>query len=82
MKALRVITGVIMLVGLAWGANECSQIMDRAQSAIHEVYAVATAAAYFIAAYILARAIENIGSYFYWRRRARSDKAKQDGDLP
>lgn len=69
MGTLRLITGIIMVVGLIAGVAECSSIHDRADSAIHEVYAIATAAAYFISAYVLARAIENIGKFIQSRRR-------------
>ena len=73
MKLLRVATGVIMLLVLFGGAYECKSITDRAQSAIHEVYAVATAAAYFMFAYILARAIENIAEAL-WKRSKRNSQ--------
>ena len=78
MNALRFFTGVIMIIGLIAGAAECSSIMDNAQSAIHEVYAVATAAAYFVFAYILARAIENIVGAFMKRRAEREREAPDD----
>ena len=61
MGGLRLVTGIIMIVGLIAGGVQCNSILDKAQTSVHEVYAVATAAAYFVFAYILARAIENIG---------------------
>ena len=60
MSYVRLISGVVMVAGLVLGTAECTSIHDDAESNIHEVYGVATAAAYFIFAYILARAIENI----------------------
>ena len=78
MSALRFFTGIIMIVGLIAGVAECGSIMDNAQSAIHEVYAVATAAAYFVFAYILARAIENIVGSYIKRRAERNQEASDE----
>ena len=74
MGGLRLATGIIMIVGLIAGGVECNSILDQAQTSVHEVYAVATAAAYFVFAYILARAIENIGKSirYYQERRKRT----------
>lgn len=45
MGGLRLITGIIMVVDLIAGGVQCNSILDQAQSSIHEVYAVVTAAA-------------------------------------
>lgn len=47
-----------MVVGLIVGIAECNSIMGRAESSIHEIFAIATAVAYFTGFYILGRAIE------------------------
>ena len=52
-----------MIVGSIAGGVQWNSILEKAQTSIHEVYAVATAAAYFVFAYILARAIENPGKF-------------------
>ena len=64
---MRIVTGIIMLVGLLYGYIEYSSIMEAAESNIHEIYAVATGAMWFIFGYILARAIENIGEWLWHR---------------
>ena len=63
---LRILTGIIMIGGLVGGVFECNSITERAESNIHEIFAIATAAAWFIFGYVLARAIENIVE---WRGR-------------
>ena len=61
MPKLRLLTGILMMGGLVAGILQCNSITEEAQSNIHEIYAVATGTAWAIFAYILARAIENIG---------------------
>ncbi len=48
-----------MLVGLLVGVVQCTTIQGRAESNIHEIYALVNGVAYFIGAYILGRALEN-----------------------
>ena len=60
---MRVASGIIMIVGLLVGVVQCSVIQSGAQSNIHEIYAVVNGVAYFIGAYILARALENFGAW-------------------
>ena len=50
-----------MLVGLVIGVRKYLSIEADAVSAIHQVYAVATAGMWFVGAYILARAVETFG---------------------
>ena len=61
MRFVRGISAVLMIIGLIVGSTECSSIMDRAESGIHEIFAIATAVAYFTGFYILARALELLG---------------------
>ena len=66
---MRIVTGIIMLLGLLYGYIEYSSIMELAESSVHEVYATATGAMWFIFGYILARAIENISEWLRHRYR-------------
>jgi hypothetical protein len=69
MNGVRMISAIVMLGGLLYGAVECSRIHDRAETIMQQIFAMITAVAYFTFAYILARAIENIGFYIQARRR-------------
>ena len=75
MRILRVVTGIIMLLGLLYGYAQYHSIMELATSSVHEVYATATGAMWFIFGYILARAIENIGG---WIRHKYQEERKAD----
>lgn len=61
MPKRRVLSGVIMVLGLVIGFMSCSYATSEAQSNVHEIYAVAFGTALAIFFYILARAIENFG---------------------
>ena len=47
-------------MALAIGAAECQSLKDQAESAIHQIYAVASGGAVMVGGYIVARAIEII----------------------
>ena len=65
-----------MVVGLIVGIAEYYSIMSRAESSIHEIFAIATAVAYFTGFYILGRVIEDLAPSV---RRASRRSREQPG---
>lgn len=63
MKKVRFYTGIFMIVGLVLGLGQCAIITADAEAVIEEIFGVAGAAAWFVFAYVLARAIENIAEW-------------------